>query len=304
MAGDSWRREAEVVMHNAGSTVVPFTWRIHPKAGLATIVTLLTAEPELRTSGIALCLACQLAQLQHRVLLIELDDRNDIAAICGLENLTEADRRGATSTSCIATNRRLCPDVSFNFNTVSLMPAGLKSAAATAQLRELCSIRPGITIISAASLNLLRHQYDFILICSPPLFTPYCSQNPLADFSLWMTHAVLVPYQVTHPCHQKRMTECGTFIRSARLGFGNHVPCEIWLLPLDTYSDAALLMRMQTQFAPNPALRLPALTYQTLLKELAPLYRSSIEMHIRIAHVRGLSALLDPTAQKCLSLRG
>lgn len=297
-------------MLSVDSRVVPFAPPAH-QLTLAHIVSVMTAEPDVRTGGIILCLACKLAQLAQRVLLIDLDATNEIAELCGvkslagsMEDLAGADRAYATATSCIAANKPLVPDVRFNFHAVNLVPAGLQSNAAITTLIGLSSHSTSSTILTASSLQRLRKQYDYILLNPPATYTPLRRQNSLADFALSTTHVVLMVYLTVDPFSRTRFLECAQFIRSSCVASGGRSPCEVWMVPLDDSTDGTLLQQVQSRLAPNPARRLAPLSYGRIVQELMPLQHPLLEVPHRVAHARSVSArFFDDLARQCLSLR-
>lgn len=297
-------------MLSADSRVVPFTWPTH-QLSLAKVISVLTAEPEVQAGAVVLCLASKLAQLHQRVLLIDLDATNEVARLCGakelaapMKDLVEADRAYVTSTSCIADNKPLTPDARFNFNAISLVPAGFQSGAAISTLLGLCSRSTQKVVVSVASLQHLRRQYDFIVINAPPTHTPYLRQNLLANFALWKTHVALMLYKPVDPFSRMRLAECAQLIRSARVTSGGSSPCETWIVSLGTMVEWKLLQQVQLLLSPNRAQQLPPLEYERLVKELAPLQESSLEVRRRLGCVRDVAdRYLDTLAQQCLSLR-
>lgn len=271
---------------------------------LASIISIQTAELDMQAAGILLCLACQLVELKQRVLLIDLDSNNDIARYCGLSELEEADQAFLTATSCLANNKSLATAPRFEFNGVSLIPAGMQSDVASKMLQSLLSYRADDQVCSMASLHDLRWRYDFILIVAPPLSTAHRSLNSLANFSVWSAHAVLMPYLTTHRHSRQRLLQCAQFVRAARVATNDDRACEVWILPLDkNHVKRTLLGRLQQAVAPHRAIVLPTLQYEPLMHDLSLYQRPAFESHERMFHIRRLGAeFLDPLAQVCLKL--
>lgn len=297
-------------MLSADSRVVSFTWPAH-QLTLAKVISVLTAESEVQSGAIVLCLASKLAGLHQRVLLIDLDASNEISRLCGvkqlagpMKDLVEADKAFVTSTSCIAANKPLTLDARFNFNTVGLVPAGLQSHAAITTLLGLCSRSTQNTVFSAASLQSLRKEYDFIFLNAPPTHTPYMRQNLLANFALWKTHVVLMLYMPVDPFSRMRFVECAQLIRSSRVTSGSPSAYEAWVVSLEAAADWKLLQDVQLLLNPNLARQLRPLKYKPLVEKLAPLQESSFEVRHRLARVREVAdQYLEPLARQCLSLR-
>lgn len=271
---------------------------------LATIISIQTAELDVQAAGILLCLACQLIELKQSILLIDLDANNDIARYCGLSDLDEADKTFVTATSCLANNKDLTTELRFEFNGVSLIPAGMQSVAASKMLQSLSSYRAGSQVLGMASLQELRWRYDFILIVAPPLGTNRRSMNPLANFSVWSAHAVLMPYLTTLRHSRQRLLQCAEFVRAARGATNDDMACEVWILPLDkTQVKRTLLDRLQEKVAPHRATVLPTLQYEPLMHDLALYQRPAFELRERMFHIRRLAAqFLEPLAQVCVKL--